>query len=517
MLLNILIDKAETLKPELFKHIVKPSRAVHVTLDAEAFQGWRMLDAGSPEDAYVKIWDRSDEIILDFCQYCVGYLSFEIESEVNVDCPLRLKIILGEVPAEIGEDFSGYNGSLGRAWLQEEILVLDDPPEKVRLPRRYAFRYVKISAEYNSRYYIKIKNIQCETVTSADMTAVAALPESFSVELRQIDRISLDTLKNCMQTVFEDGPKRDRRLWLGDFRLQALVNYQSFKNFDLCKRCLYLFAGLADENGLVPSCLFERPQPHSGKSQIYDYTALFAPSLLEYAQASGDWATAAELWPVAERQLRIVLKEVDGDGLFQDNKKWWLFIDWSPQLDKQTAEQGVVIFSLKKALELSKALGREPETWIKDAIVKMSDAALKHLFDQEKRVFVSGRDRQVSWASQAWMTLAGVLLSAGAAEAISTAANTPDAVKPAGPYLYHYIVEAMLAAGMEKDAYALLEQYWGAMVRLGADTFWEVFDPQDQYLSPYKSHIINSYCHAWSCTPAYFLRRQKSQPFCAER
>lgn len=29
---------------------------------------------------------------------------------------------------------------------------------------------------------------------------------------------------DCMQSVFEDGPKRDRRLWLGDLRLQALAS-----------------------------------------------------------------------------------------------------------------------------------------------------------------------------------------------------------------------------------------------------------------------------------------------------
>jgi hypothetical protein len=50
------------------------------------------------------------------------------------------------------------------------------------------------------------------------------------------------------------------------------------------------------------------------------------------------------------------------------------------------------------------------------------------------------------------------------------------------------------------------------MVRKGADTFWEVYRPGDDRLSPYKSHLMNSYCHAWSCTPAYFLRREEKQP-----
>lgn len=53
----------------------------------------------------------------------------------------------------------------------------------------------------------------------------------------------------------------------------------------------------------------------------------------------------------------------------------------------------------------------------------------------------------------------------------------------------------------------LLHSYWGGMLQKGADTFWEVHIPGDEQASPYKSHLMNSYCHAWSCTPAYLLRR----------
>lgn len=45
------------------------------------------------------------------------------------------------------------------------------------------------------------------------------------------------------------------------------------------------------------------------------------------------------------------------------------------------------------------------------------------------------------------------------------------------------------------------------MIHKGADTFWEVYDPQNEYLSPYNFFPINSYCHAWSCTPTYFIRK----------
>ena len=60
--------------------------------------------------------------------------------------------------------------------------------------------------------------------------------------LRRIDEVSIATLRDCMQTSFEDGPRRDQRLWVGDLRLQALTNYVTYKANDLVKRCLYLFA-----------------------------------------------------------------------------------------------------------------------------------------------------------------------------------------------------------------------------------------------------------------------------------
>jgi alpha-L-rhamnosidase len=60
---------------------------------------------------------------------------------------------------------------------------------------------------------------------------------------------------------------------------------------------------------------------------------------------------------------------------------------------------------------------------------------------------------------------------------------------------------------MYNNARSLLLDYWGGMIRKGADTFWEVYDPTNDFLSPYNSAIINSYCHAWSCTPVYFLRK----------
>lgn len=74
-------------------------------------------------------------------------------------------------------------------------------------------------------------------------------------------------------------------------------------------------------------------------------------------------------------------------------------------------------------------------------------------------------------------------------------------------YMYHHIVEALFEGGLEEEAIQLMKDYWGKMIDLGADTFWEAFDPDQPDYSPYGSPILNSYCNVWSCTPVYLIHK----------
>jgi hypothetical protein len=74
------------------------------------------------------------------------------------------------------------------------------------------------------------------------------------------------------------------------------------------------------------------------------------------------------------------------------------------------------------------------------------------------------------------------------------------------PYMMHHYFEALCCVERKKAARQLIRDYWGGMVKLGADTYWELYNPQNPDESPYGSPVVNSYCHAWSCTPAWFLR-----------
>ena len=45
---------------------------------------------------------------------------------------------------------------------------------------------------------------------------------------------------------------------------------------------------ISSPDGLVPSCLYEEPEPHIGQSYAMDYPALFAASLADYVDDTGD-------------------------------------------------------------------------------------------------------------------------------------------------------------------------------------------------------------------------------------
>jgi len=504
------LTQARSIQIPEYRQTVLPVAVGTVGPDTAAFLGWSFIAQGTPNEFFAAQPGRSMSQTFDFGDNLTGYLTIKLKFEREMDAPFQIKIVLGETARELGENFDNYTGELGRGWLQQEFITLDDPQDEIKLPRRYTFRYVLLEVVMNSPFYrYRITGLSAETVTSADISQLAPPPESLPPLQKEIDRIAVNTLKNCMQQVFEDGPKRDRRLWIGDLRLQALTNAQTFRHFDLVKKCLYLFAGTANPEGEAVSCVFCRQSGdiRPGNAMIFDYNAQVPVILLEYLQASGDRATALELYDFAKAQIDGCVNQFDADGVFRNPRKRWLFIDWQNELDRQAAEHGVVIWALKKSVFLAEMLGKNDDAakFLQTA-QKISETVMKHFWDDKLKLFVSGEAKQISWASQAWLTLAEVLPKAESAQVMQRILAMPDAVKPGGPYLYSYVIEALIAADLPCLAQTMMTGYWGKMVAAKFDTFPEVFDASDPLRSPYGSVIVNSFCHAWSCTPAAFLR-----------
>lgn len=504
------VRKAEQLTPELFHEKVAPKRIVDVVADELAFQGWRVDDSCGVDEWSGRAFGKGDSAIVDFGEHLVGYVSLKVLPVGSPpDAPLKLKLVFGEMPCEVAEPFESYDGWLSSSWLQEETIFVDVLPAVIRLPRRYCFRYMKVIVlDTSVKYKVSFVDLRCNAVTSGDVTAIQALPDGVPADLAEMDRIGIKTLQDCMQTVFEDGPKRDRRLWIGDLRLQAQANYYTFNQLDLVKRCLYLFGGMTIEGGAVGACVFEKPHAHVDDTLLYDYSLFFVATLYDYIEASGDTETLEELWPVAMDQIRIAVRRLDANGIVRDDPSWYCFTDWHPDLNKQASAQAVLLYCLRRGLALAERLELETEAaYMTTLIESVSRATLTHLWDEVQGYFVSGEDRQVSWASQVWMVLAEALDKEQSAKLLERLMEQSPQVGMNTPYMHHHFIEALFSCGMKEQAVDRMRSYWGEMMKDGADTFWELYNPEDKKLSPYGSNLINSYCHAWSCTPTYFIRK----------
>lgn len=506
------LKEAAASMPELRRTEHHPVRIVRSVADSTAFQGWRMEPSEPIEALYASSLKQRRKVIVDMGEHMTGYFSLRVNhTGMPADAPIRLRITFAEVPAELNTPFDPYPGGLSRAWLQDETVTVMRLPATVRIERRVACRYVMIEVLAQSSFDFRVEDITLEAVTSASGEA-PALAEGTDPMIRRIYDTGLKTLSECMQTVYEDGPKRDQRLWIGDLYLESLANACSFGNHALTRRCLYLLAALADEDGWLHATVYEYPQPEPQYNQhTMDYSLLYGVALLEYLKATGDMTTARELWPVVARQIEIACTYLR-DYLYdmQKQPQWWLVFDWKDDLDRHASVQGLMTFAVERGWELAQMVGRERDVrdW-PDLVKRMRRASRRAFYDADAGVVVSGLQRQVSYLSQVWMILSGTLTPKEGARAMTAVLNDPTACRPGSPYAYHYVIEALIACGMRDEAREQLLEYWGGMVGRGADTFWEVYDPMDDCKSPYGFYPVNSYCHAWSCTPVYFINTYK--------
>lgn len=501
------LKKADACAPKLKETMVYPTGIVEIQDTCADYP--IAVQTDSADNLRKHALKKGDKLCLDFGDHQVGYVTLKLSSVGSPqDAPAFFKLKFGEIAKEMTEKSEEYDGWISRGWIQEEYFHVDTLPTVLELSRRYAFRYLEIDVlDTSMKWQLVVDEVVCRSVSAVSTEET----KSFSSEdqmIQKIDKVSLRTLQNCMQSVFEDGPKRDRRLWLGDLRLQALANYETFKNYDLVKRCLYLFAGQTKDNGQVGACLFIEPQIIVDDTFLLDYSMFFGASLLDYYEATKDEETLRDLSACAYRQMEIVKEQFDEKNLLVSGEGFWGFIDWKEGLDKQAAMQGVYIYCAKQVQKIAKILGdtkkaEELETEAKEK----TEAARAYLLDAETGLFVSGKERQLNYASQVWMILSGAVSAEEGGQILDRVIAVNPEKGMVSPYMNHHFVEALLVCGRKEQAMDFMKYYWGGMIEHGADTFWELYNPQNPAESPYGSSIVNSYCHAWSCTPAYLLRK----------
>lgn len=499
-----LLEIALANTPKLIYKETSPVGMVEISKSSEK------INVSKPMNYENKELSKGDIIILDFGQHLVGHVSFDLKSIGNhADAPALIRLHFAEQPVELFENAEDYNGWVSASWIEEDQIHVDVIPSKVELPRRYSFRYMKLEViDISDRFRLGIDNIICISQSSADDSKLEPLRTS-NILHQNLDKVAVKTLHECMQEVFEDGPKRDRRLWIGDFRMQALANYETYHNNELVKECLYLFGALTSNEGRVGACIFMEPEPEADNTFMFDYSLFFINTLYDYYAATKDIQTVKDLWHVCVRQVELSMDVLDENYLVLDSDRLgWCFVDWNLELNKQASAQGIFMYALEAAIELAKVVEDVlEEEKMAELYLKLKDAANKYLFSDVKKLYISGDNNQISVASQVWMVLGKAVEGNAAVRLIERIKKENNVTGMVTPYMYHNYIMALIMIGKKDEALKEMETYWGGMLDAGASTFWELYNPENPNESPYGGTIVNSYCHAWSCGPTYFLRK----------
>jgi hypothetical protein len=208
--------EAETLLPTLNMWAVESPFVVRFDPHPTAFFKVQPTRTLSMSELSVQSWGKGDDFIVDFGSHNVGFLQLSLDAEgLNIDAPTRLRVTFGEVPYDVIEELHPCKSWISTSWLPDEVINVDWLPHDLTLPRRYASRYVRFQImDTSPKYRVVFKTIRVQAVSSAPSPAstdLEPLPCSNTL-IQQIDTVSISTLRSCMQTVFEDGPRRDRRL-----------------------------------------------------------------------------------------------------------------------------------------------------------------------------------------------------------------------------------------------------------------------------------------------------------------
>ncbi|KAL5590954.1 hypothetical protein FOBRF1_014511 [Fusarium oxysporum] len=449
---------ANDLQPKLHRCARAPQRIVEFEKASQSFFGVKACAVD--HDINDLSWGKGSDFILDFGIHMVGYLSFHLDYVgQNMDAPCRLRLTFGESPLDVTMDMNNVNTWISTAWIPDEVINIDICPQTISLSRRYSFRYLRVQIiDTSPKFKVSFSNVQCESVSAVSQDHRIDAVEFPDPLLQDIDHVCISTLRDCMQTVFEDGPRRDRRLWIGDLRLQALANYSTFRDFDLVKRCLFQFAAVRREDGSLPACIFEKPTLTASTDYIVDYDALFAAIVYDYVEASGDMEAGLLLWEtVLDCPKRLLSNLNPTSYVFEaERSKHHIFLDWAKGLDKSAGAHGVLLYCLKVTNKLAVRLNKQPP--YNELILKMTDAANSFLKDG---IFVSGQAQQVSYASAAWLVLCGAFPPEITRKAFLATLAHPNAVKPLTPYLWHHVCDALAMMGCYDECVDLIKSYWG--------------------------------------------------------
>ena len=322
-------------------------------------------------------------------------------------------------------------------------------------------------------------------------------------ELNRIWEVGAYTMDLTTREFFMDGIKRDRWTWSGDAIQSYLMNYYLRYDLDCVKRTIRQLRGKDPVTAHV--------------NTIMDYTFYWFKSILDYYQYSGDVAFVKEIFPRMVTLMNYCMIRTNTDGLMEGQPDDWIFVDW---VDFPMHKRGTLCFEQILFVEALRAMAvccticEDEDDGYYQMEAERTLKKVKELFwSEQHHAFLHAiEDGQMNPQITKFPNMFAILYDLVSEEEkqqmMQSVILNKDIPAITTPYMRFYELAALCEMGLQKEVLPEIKAYWGGMLREGATSFWEKYNPEEsgtQHLSMYGRPYGKSLCHAWGASPVYLM------------
>ncbi len=299
-----------------------------------------------------------------------------------------------------------------------------------------------------------------------------------------------------MQDFLWDGIKRDRLVWLGDMHPEVMTIGTVFGNHDVVKRSLDF-------------AVADTPLP-GWMNGMCSYSLWWIIIQRDLYLQTGDISYLKSTIPYMTELVRQIDSKIDKSGF--EHLDGTRFIDWPTSENEKVINSGLqalTTMALRAAVQTGEFVNDKQ-------LVSLAGKSLR-------------RASSVRPDNHGNSQAAALNILAGLSDDIDRDCRLilENGIDDFTTFYGYYMLEALAMGGYIDEALELISKYWGAMLDLGATTFWEDLKFSDtknagriDEITPEGKHDIHadggaycykglrlSLCHGWASGPTPWLTR----------
>lgn len=439
-------------------------------------------------------------IILDFGKELHGGL--QIVTGMGSDHNVRVRVRFGESVSETMSEIDGKNGAKNDHAIRDQEVLL--PWFGVKEIGNSGFRFVRIDLISDNKE-LSLKEVRAIALYR-DVPYRGAF-KSNDERLNQIWQTGAYTVHQCMQEFLWDGIKRDRLVWMGDMHPEIMTISNVFGYNEVVPKSL----DLARDSTPLPGWM----------NGMYPYSMWWVLAQRDWYWYNGDKEYLEQQREYLLGLLELFHKRVDEKGFELSGGD---FLDWPSEENEPAQKAGVqalMMMTMKSAAELCDILGETAMAErCRDCHARMASVADQVSEEYYKVALAPGEPGSKQGTSL--MVLADMIDAKKANEEVIKV----EGARGFSTFYGYYMLQAMAKAGDYAGAMKFISEFWGAMIDLGATTFWEDFhtDWLKDDVAPitdlvpagkkdihgdfgaycYKG-LRHSLCHGWASGPTAWL------------